>query len=235
METDLKLLRRQILSGDHEYSIAEALHLVSEILKHPPMTGERFHNSFFHEFAPLVSLALYVGNDETRIAYTGTTIGVDGHLLLGPARCRRKVEFTAAVDGANEALRMELAAKRGAAPATGKIEASGSKHKRLFGANCTLGGRADRHDPELLELMKKCIASKQEKAGSRPDYKDAWLGVVLEDYPPGHLQKKKRFDPLCILALAQPFEPFSRVFFIAVGGDYLFDSERIKASSANPS
>ena len=73
-----------------------------------------------------------------RIVFSGANSRFDGLILFDKGR-KQRVELTAAIDGHDEAVRMELLAKRGDAPAFQKIEASGSKRNRTFGPNETDG------------------------------------------------------------------------------------------------
>jgi hypothetical protein len=58
-----------------------------------------------------------------------------------------------------------------------------------------------------------------------------WLGIVLNDYPPGEDLKIALLDPVCnhLLSEADSYAPFSRVFCFTVGGGYIFESANIAA------
>jgi hypothetical protein len=213
-----------------KFTIAEANTIVNHIWDHCCIdTQDRFHNTFFHEICPLLLIAEHIGGEATRIVFSGTKLRFDGLLLLENGR-RQKVELTAAIDGQNEALRMELLAERGHAPAFQKIEASGTKRNRTFGQNETDGGRTDEYDHEmLLPRLERALAIKCDKARTNQHYSGAWLGVVFDDWvcPLGRTKKKKRFDPFCRRLLGDShdrYAPFSRVFIIGVSRKYLFDS-----------
>lgn len=213
-----------------EFIIAEAKAIVNHIYDHCCIdTQDRFHNTFFHEICPLLLIAEHVGGEATRVVFLGANSCLDGLLFLENGR-KQKVELTAAIDGQNEALRMELLAKRGDAPAFQKIEASGIKKNRTFDKNETDVGRTDKYDDRtLLPLLENALALKINKAKTSQHYAGAWLGVVFDDYvcPLSRTKKKIRFDPICKRMLGngpERYATFSRVFIIGISRQYLFDS-----------
>lgn len=225
--TDLK---NKLLEPGREFTIAEAKEIVNCVYKHYCIdTQDRFHNAFFHEICPLLLIAEHVGGEATRIVFLGANSCLDGLLFLENGR-KQKVELTAAIDGQNEALRMELLAKRGDAPAFQKIQALGSKKNRTFCKNETDGGRTDEYDHgTLLPLLENALALKIDKAKTSQHYAGAWLGVVFDDYvcPLSRTKKKIRFDPICKRMLGngpERYAPFSRVFIIGISRQYLIDS-----------
>jgi hypothetical protein len=220
----------ELLNYDRKFTIAEAKGIVDYIYYRCCIdTQDRFHNIFFHEICPLLLIAEHVGGEATRIVFLGANARFDGLLLLERGS-KQKVELTAAIDGHHDALRMELLARRGYAPAFQKIQASGSKRNRTFGPNETDAGRADEYDHgTLLPLLRNAIALKITKGETNQSYSGAWLGVVFDDWvcPLGKTEKKKRFDPLCRLLLgdsADRYAPFSRIFVVGISRQYLFDS-----------
>lgn len=228
MPNTLPALKRQLLTGSPSYTIAEAKKYVADVLACEREEADpTFEKRFFHEFIPLVTIAAHIDDTNCLISFAGSSDKIDGCLDFGCAQ--QLVELTAAVDGHNDALRMELHKKRGWAPATGKIQATGSKRDREFGANLISFRSSGTYNGELLRLMRTALEKKKERAPSRPDYHGAWLGIVIENYPPGAYQKKHCFDPLCVQLLSGPggYAPFTRAFVVSAVGDYLFDSASI--------
>lgn len=222
--------KNELLECDREFTIAEAKTIVGYIYDACCIhTEDMFHNTFFHEICPLMSIAEHVGDEATRIVFLGRNARFDGLLLINGGQ-KQKVELTAAIDGRHDALRMELLTKRGDAPAFQKIQARGTKRNRTFSANETEGGCTDEYDEgTLLPLLKCALARKVDKAKSNEHYSGAWLGVVFDDWvcPLGRSKKKKRFDPLCqrwLGSTPRQYAPFSRVFIIGISRQYLFDS-----------
>lgn len=225
--------KNELLQPGRKFTTSEARALVNHIYDHCCIdTQDRFHNTFFHEICPLLLIAENVGGDATRVVFSGADSGFDGLLLLENGR-KQKIELTAAIDGQDEALRMELLAKRGDAPAFQKIQASGTKKNRTFGPNETDGGRRNEHDHgTLLPLLQKALALKIDKARTNQHYSGAWLGVVFDDWacPLERSKKKSRFDPLCRRLLSggpDCYAPFSRVFIIGISRQYLFESSEM--------
>jgi hypothetical protein len=170
----------------------------------------------------------------TRIVFTASGPGVDATLMSGASTPPRMVELTAAIDGQQEALRMEHLKKYGHAPVTGRIKATGIRNRKDRHIEHTEADWqcADQYNSELSDLMKRALLAKQQKARKRPHYQDAWLGIAIPNYPPTEY-KKARLDPLCAGFLRDPagFAPFSRVFIVSTVGDYVFDSARAKSQS----
>jgi hypothetical protein len=119
-----------------EFKIADAKEHVDQIWRTRKIDiKDRFYNRFFHEICPLLSIAECVGDEETRVIFAGSESRFDGMILLGQEQKRQKVELSAAIDGFNNALQMELLATDGYAPVFQKIEAKGTKKNRQFGEN----------------------------------------------------------------------------------------------------
>lgn len=228
-------LRNELLKPDREFTITEARRVVNPIYgdnDNPIDTQDRFHNPFFHEICPLLSIAEHVGDEATRIVFTGPASRFDGLIILGDGRERQKVEMTTAIDGRNDALQMELLKKRGHAPGFRKIEATGTKKNRKFGKNESEMINSEGYNQEtLLPLLENALLRKKEKAKQSPSYTGAWLGIVFDDWIEPSIEKKPgRFDPICRQALAdgtERYDPFSRVFFVGISRQYLFDSRDI--------
>lgn len=227
--------RIALLSGTHTIEEAEAI--TRGILSGPPVdTRDRLHNAFFHEFWPLTLISRHVG--ALTFTFSGLGPDIDGELHL-PSGAKQFVEMTAAVDGQDESLRMEMLRQFGRAPAFGKIEATGTKNRgRKFSENDNHGGLASEHDDGVLfPLMRDKLKAKQLKAKSRPHYSTAWLGIVFVDHPPDLEYRQRRFDPLAKRVLDLGYSPFSRAFCVGrCWGNYLFDSATITPSraSSNP-
>jgi hypothetical protein len=223
-------LKNALLSPGKEFTTAQAKDIVNDICDHCQIdTNDRFHNTFFHEICPLLLIAEHVGGEETSMIFSGASSRFDGLIFFNKRR-RQKVELTAAIDGHHDALRMELLAERGYAPAFQKIQASGTRRNRTFGPNETEGGCTDEYDHgTLLPLLGNALTRKVEKSRKNRFYFGAWLGAVFDDWicPLGKTKKKKRFDPLCRRLLSDGsdrYAPFSRVFIIGISRQYLFDS-----------
>ncbi|MBT3396429.1 MAG: hypothetical protein HN423_04535 [Alphaproteobacteria bacterium] len=133
-----------------------------------------------------------------------------------------------AIDGRNDALQMELMKKRGDAPGFQKIQSSGTKKNRKFGANESRMVSSDNHDRTTFSLLEDALNLKLWKANTNENYRGAWLGIIFDDwFCPSVDRKKKRFDPICdrvLEGVAGGDGPFSRVFFIGVSRQYIFDS-----------
>lgn len=227
MSDPLTSLKAKLFAPEAIFSIAEAKRYIEEVQSFAAIdTREPFHKRFFHEFWPLVTIAETVGSPDMRIIFTGSGAGADGCLEFGSNGPRQMVELTVAFDGYQEALRMEHLDLYGDAPATGRIVATGSRNRRQIERSqieCEPTGQFDR---ELAERMKDALQAKRDKARARPHYQNAWLGIVIQDYPPT-AYKKRRFDPLCIDLVSDQrgFAPFARVFVVSAVGDYIFDSQ----------
>ena len=225
-------LKQRLLKPGHEFTIEEAREVVNHLYEHYLIdTKDRFHNLFFHEICPLLLIAERMGNEMTRIVFTVGNAHFDGAIILGEERKTHKVEMTAAIDGYQDALRMELLAARGRAPAFQKVRASGTKKNRIFNEdeNALEAIISQEYDQEtLLPLLEEALERKLKKAQTNVDYEAAWLGIVFDDWimPIDH-KKKRRFDPVCEQVLAGDrgrYHPFSRVFFIGLSRRYVFDS-----------
>lgn len=232
MTNTLPILKAEILKGTRSSTLAQAKQYIDAVLAFQSKEPDAvFHKRFFHEFIPLTTIAEHVGDTETKVCFSGAGHGIDGCLTLNHGQSIRRVELTAATDGHNEALRMELLAECGYAPATGKIPHTGNKNRddREFGPSEVMEGRSDLKADQVLSLVAKALADKQKKALTRPHYADAWLGISIENYPPGGALKRKHYDHLFsrLLSNRESFRPFSRVFVVSTVGDYLFDSALI--------
>jgi hypothetical protein len=126
---------------------------------------------------------------------------------------------------------MELLRRRGSAPVYQKIEFSGTKRQRIFGPNEAEAIRTDLRDNEILQNMERCLRKKQQRAGGNQFYRGAWLGIVFDEWPPGHDQD--RWDALSTrLVEAKSFEPFKRLFCVGMHRSYVFDSKRLASSQS---
>jgi hypothetical protein len=115
MQSPHTFLGNELLKRNSEFTIAEAKENVNHVLsdhKKTIDTQDRFHNTFFHEICPLLLIAEHIMDEVTRIVFMGDNSRFDGLLLLGEARSKQKIEMTAAIDGRNDALQMELQKER---------------------------------------------------------------------------------------------------------------------------
>ena|GEM_PF-1929869 len=189
--------------------------------------AERFHNFFFYEACPLVSIAQKLNGSIDEIAFTGKKERYDGLFLIGDKP--QKIECVAAIDGQNEALIMEHLKLYGRAPANLKIQSSRTKNnKQLHEQSAVAIDREKYLENELQPLLAQALQSKIEKSKTNPDYCEAWLSIVFDDWiVPGAEQKKQCFDPLCQKILKTDpgvYAPFERVFFVGISRQYVFDS-----------
>ena len=192
--------------------------------------AERFHNFFFYEACPLVSIAEKLNGSIDGIAFTGQKERYDGLFLIDGQP--QKIECVAAIDGQNEALIMEHLQLYGRAPANLKIHGTGSKNKRKIDEHSAVArNREDYLENELRPLMEQALQSKIQKSQTNPDYCKAWLSIVFDDWlVPVEEKKKQNFDPLCEKILkTNPtgHQPFERVFFVGISRQYIFDSFEI--------
>jgi hypothetical protein len=226
--------RALLMSGELELSLVDAEALASDVLSGPAVdTRDRFHNRFFHEFLPLVTIARVVGRAvASQISFTAIDHGFDGRFTSDHGNIRL-VEMTAAIDGRAEALRMEMLARYGEAPAFGIVRAYGNKHNRIFDEIQSCGGRADKHDYEyILPLMQERLKAKVANATKREAYKGAWLGIVFDDNAAIEKKRRNRFDALCkrLLSEANTVAPFGRILCVGITGTYVFDGETLTGS-----
>lgn len=238
-------LKKRLLRPGHEFTIEEAREIVNDLYEHYCIdTEDRFHNRFFHEICPLLLIAEHAADSMTRVVFTVEDTRFDGAIILGDERRTQKVEMTAAIDGHQDALRMELLDAPGHAPAFQKIRASDTEKNRIFDDD------DDENEDEviipqqyyrgtLLPLIEKALERKVKKAQANVSYNGSWLGIVFDDWimPINHI-KKRRFDPVCEQILAGKsgqYHPFSRVFFIGISRKYIFDSWDRRLSSGDGS
>lgn len=221
-------LKAKLLEPRVEFSLPGARQYIENVLAFQDIdTRERFHKRFFFEFLPLVTIAESVASPNARIIFSGSGPNIDAELLLDHTLPPRRVEMTAAIDGHQEALRMEHLAIYGHVPITERMTATGIRHRkdRHIQETHAEWRSAEESDNALGERIRQALQAKQQMAVHRPHYLDAWLGVVVPDYPPTEY-KKRRFDPLCAKLFIDPavFAPFSRVFVVSTVGDYIFDT-----------
>lgn len=226
---NLDQLKTAVLAEGKKFSVVEAVELTDAAYDARICieTTDPFHNNYFYEFVPLVDIAKSLGNHVTHFQYVARKENFDGLLTLSNGELIR-VEITAAIDGYNDRLQMELLAERGHAPAFQKIEFEGNKYNRVFGKNELVAFESSGYDHgTLMPLLQDAVARKVDKAKSNADYNNAWLGVVFDDYLQPNAQKKKaRFDPLCaavISGVASAEYPFARTFFIGLSRCYIHD------------
>jgi hypothetical protein len=158
-------LKQRLRDPGHEFTIEEAREAVNQLYEHGRIdTRDVFHNTFFYEICPLFLIAEHVANRRTKIVFTGKNRRYDGEIIFGDQQRRQKVELTAAIDGHQEDLRMELLAKNGCAPAFQHIEASGGKKKRIFHDDKNVCGAIDlrKYEQETLRpLLERALMEKK--------------------------------------------------------------------------
>lgn len=224
-------MRDQLLESGKQWDPLEVGRLVDKCYnEHLIATTDRFHNEFFYEICPLVEVARHLGADVTGIVFTGRRERFDGMILLDGRPEAQIVEVTAAIDGQNDALQMELIARDGHAPAFQRIEASGTKRNREFGKNIGSSYQVEDYMHKTLrEFVYQAIQLKSNKAEGNAAYLGAWLLVVFDDWVcPVPERKIVEFDPffrdICSELKCSRL-PFDRLFFVGVSRTYIFDSE----------
>ena len=221
-------LWRELLEPATTLPLLRAQAIVQRIYnEHIIDPDHRFHSKFFYEICPLVKIATHVGDNDTQIVISAPNDPYDGLLLFGNGNVQA-IELTAAIDGHNKKLIIELLRERGSAPVYRKIEYTGTKRRRRFGPNEAEAVEMDVRDQELLERMQERLREKQRRARTNRAYREAWLGVAFDDWPPGH--DPARWDKVCRKFLgAGPMEytPFRRFFCVGIHQSYLFDSSHV--------
>lgn len=149
---------------------------------HPIEPRDRFHNFFFYEVCPALKIVETEFGPESSLLFHEHSWPFDVSVWPDQDQPEIKMEMTAAIDGANEALRMELMCRRGHAPAIGKIDAQGTKQNREFGRNEPPASLAKQNDRENMILVAEAIQRKVEKSNKNESYRGAWLGVTLDDW-----------------------------------------------------
>lgn len=226
-------LMKKLSEPSRRFTLSEAEDIVDEIYSaHCIDTQDRFHNTFFHEICPLLTIAKHVNGAATEFAFTGDTSDIDGVVFQEAMEEPQKVELTVAINGYNDALVMELRKKRGSAPTFQKIQATGKKKNREFGENrLTMINRSEYLETELLPLLEAALTRKTRKSKTNKDYVGAWLGVVFDDgIAPSEADKRKCFDPICnnlLIDNSTLYAPFSRVFCVGISRRYVFDSHEL--------
>ena len=166
-------LKQRLLDPGHEFTIEEPREAVNQLNEPGRIdTRDAFHKTFFEEIFPLLLIAEHVANRMTKIVFTGKYRRYDGEIVFEDER-RQKVELTVATDGHQEAIRMELKAKNGRAPAVQHIEYSGKKNNRIFHDDKNVLEAIDLREYEqntlslLLEVRLKQKIEKGEKESAQ--------------------------------------------------------------------
>lgn len=220
----------EIINSGSAIPVCDLSRLVDDIWKHDVIdTKDRFHNLFFYELCPILKIVNqeHLIDQITAIKIIGMKSRIDGILIMNGIE--QGIEITAAIDGQNDALMMELLEERGHAPAYQKIESTGTRNNRVFGNNELISINANDYNfNTLLPMMRKKLENKQKISFSNKNYSNAWLGIVFDDnIMPIIDRKKSRFDPVCNALLeggAESYAPFSRVFCVGSSRQYIFDS-----------
>ncbi len=212
---------------NRKFSVQETKKIVGQILNLGEIeTTDRFHNPFFHEICPLLFISEYLNDSSIYLSFVGNNKRFDGLIYSKLNSSGQKVELTAAIDGHNDSLGMELLKQRGHTPAFQNIECEGPKKNRKFGENLTIAISRDGYiDRKLKPLMTESIKKKIEKAETNPDYANSWLGIVFDDY--FFPNNKECLPSLCEEVLSDHnvgIGPFARTFFVGVSGKFIHDS-----------
>lgn len=221
-------IHAKLLSEAHTFTLAEAQRYVSEVRETGAIESDkRFKKRFLEEFWPLTAIAQCVGNEHTRLLYQGSSKKVDAQLLLRDSS-PQPIEFTIAFDAEQEALRDEHFEKYRHAPVTAILpRPSGTRasgKREMPEVEAEVWSRPEQQDAALGRMI-NALAQKKKAALSRPGYRNAWLGIVVVNWPPDQI-KREFYDPLGQRFLASPadYAPFGRVFLASTVGDYVFDS-----------
>lgn len=230
LTAETKSLIRELQTPGRRFAVAEAKELIDDIFdNHMIDTEDRFHSWFFYEICPLVTIADSIKNEVLELAFTGTEEDFDGILYLRRGGQIQMIEVSAAIDGHNDALMMELLKSRGRAPALQKIEASGTKRNRVFGENRLEAISVDESNAETMRLLQESLERKLAKSITNQDYTGAWLALVFDDFIVHEPERKmQRFDPLSKRLMDQgrdSISPFSRLFCVGSSRNYIFDSD----------
>lgn len=161
-------------------SLENSIENFSNKLESEHKVGTNGHKKLFHEDLPLIRLGIYLRElDINEISLFSLPLGNehDGIIRINDNK-DISIQFTRAVDGQNENLRMELLKKQGKAPALGEIDASGTKNKRKFGENEL---QALEINYEEICIPMKNLMDKTYKNKKPNKNKADWLVITLDD------------------------------------------------------
>lgn len=218
---DPYLLIETLLKQEVEYTLTAAQEMVAEILGHHIEQNHRLHHSFFYEIRPLIKILEHIEGNST-ILFSSLREEHDGEVRFDNQMI--KVELTRAVDGENEALRMELLKLQGYVPAFQKIEASGRKRKRVFGKN-ELIARQTRCDSWYHDISDALIKAYEGKKNKK--YAGHWLGITFDDWELQIENEKHFFNIPCNQFwehISSQEKIFERVFVIGDSTKFIWDS-----------
>jgi hypothetical protein len=220
-------LKQRLRDPGREFTIEEAREAANQLYEHGRIDiRDPFHKTFFEEIFPLFLIAEYVANKMTKVAFKGKDHPYDGEIIFGDQQ-PQKVELTAAIDGHQEDLRMELLEERKRAPAFQKIQYNGTRKRRAFSDNELEAICPKQYAWTTLRcLLEKALRAKIERAPRNQHYNGAWLGIVFDDWL--LTGEKEHFNPVCESVLnCAGHCPFVRMFFVGFSGKYLFDSDQL--------
>lgn len=133
------------------------------------------------EVWPLALLAQQLFGDTDNVFCEPVLGNQNYDALIEDRRCeppiRVKVEFTVAVDGYDEHLRMEVLNKRGRASAYGKVSVSGTKHTGHKIAIEASGRDRQQLAGDVVGVLTKAMRGKAD----RPYGQSHWLCVMFDD------------------------------------------------------
>jgi len=227
MDRDLEYLMKKLHCG-HKLSLRFCQKIANEILQnHCDKIEHNDHNNFFYEICPIINICRYIPQEKIDIEFCGDRRGIDGILHLNSGV--QKIEITTAINPHAKEAEDAYRGRYGHSPRPTPIpdvEICQDRHK------CEPLLSSQKFDQKFVfPILQRSLRKKVDKAKKNLEYKDAWLGIVFDDYicPPVKEEKcrRKRLDPLCQNLLGcnnETYNPFSRVFILGVSGTYLFDS-----------
>ncbi|PCI55912.1 MAG: hypothetical protein COB36_03700 [Alphaproteobacteria bacterium] len=223
IDQDAYDLIEDMLNRSSGLGLEEAKESVESVLKGVVEYGHRLHHPFFYEIRPLVIIAEYLQKPNVRLKFCSQHEQYDGEIIFGGVS--KKIEFTRAVDGFNEALQMELLKKRGMVPAFRKIEATGSKHKRVFGKNET--SFVEVKTEKWFQKISDGFVQAYEKKLKNDKYSGYWLCITFDDWVLPKSEEKSLFNKSCQIFWARQKAAktlFERVFIVGDSSKFLWDS-----------
>ena len=187
----------------------------------PPHYENRDHDIYFYEWEPLVKIMEYLtttSNDSGKLRFSDGKRNDDGIVILNGME--QKIQFVLAVNGPQEAIRMEHLKKYGRAPGFNDMKWQGTKHKRKLPEQDSECFELNEILEKLRRLIQGAVLGK-----IKPQYKDMWLGVVFEDLPPSNEKTKPRYSAMCEGVVEEHKDElrniYLKVFFVGLSGNYI--------------
>jgi hypothetical protein len=134
-----------------EIPLSEAEIIVNEFYENYRIVDDRFHSFFFNEACLLISIARYIGDGDTHVTFCEPNSAYDGKIRQ--SEDIYYVEFTAAIDGHNESLIMELVNDRGSAPMCQQLHPKGRRGSRVWEDIEEKVVSSDFLDKQMCELL----------------------------------------------------------------------------------